>query len=168
MHGGVANNGLIILDLINREWLKGCYRPSSLVPAAHHWAYVLMSIDFMWDPWLSKWHSNMSALELLQCLSTNHPYTFIYRSYPMFRIDLTGQHIMKSSIWCLTSDLELGWLQCQVILIAFITDKSFNSVAFVIISLNLHKKNSVVWVLNRTIPTERPPLVGKVSANFSR
>jgi hypothetical protein len=26
--------------------------------------------------------------------------------------------------------------------------------------------NSVAWVLERTIPAERPPLVGEVSANF--
>jgi hypothetical protein len=26
--------------------------------------------------------------------------------------------------------------------------------------------NSVAWVSERTIPTERPPLVGEVSANF--
>jgi hypothetical protein len=29
------------------------------------------------------------------------------------------------------------------------------------------KKNSVALVRKRTIPTERPPLVGEVSANFS-
>jgi hypothetical protein len=28
--------------------------------------------------------------------------------------------------------------------------------------------NSMVWVGERTIPTERPPLVGEVSANFCR
>jgi hypothetical protein len=28
------------------------------------------------------------------------------------------------------------------------------------------KKNSVVWVRERTIPTERPPLAGEVRANF--
>jgi hypothetical protein len=28
------------------------------------------------------------------------------------------------------------------------------------------KKNSMVWVRERTIPTERPPLVGEVLANF--
>jgi hypothetical protein len=28
------------------------------------------------------------------------------------------------------------------------------------------KKNSMVWVRERTIPTERPPLVGEVIANF--
>jgi hypothetical protein len=32
----------------------------------------------------------------------------------------------------------------------------------------LTKLNSVVWVHERTIPTERPPLVGEVSANFCR
>jgi hypothetical protein len=32
-----------------------------------------------------------------------------------------------------------------------------------ILSLEL---NSVVWVRERTLPTERPPLVGEVSANF--
>jgi hypothetical protein len=30
------------------------------------------------------------------------------------------------------------------------------------------KLNSVVFVRKRTIPTERPPLVGEVSANFLR
>jgi hypothetical protein len=30
------------------------------------------------------------------------------------------------------------------------------------------KKNSMVWVRERTIPTERPPLVGEVIANFLR
>jgi hypothetical protein len=29
------------------------------------------------------------------------------------------------------------------------------------------KKNSMVWVRERTIPTERQPLVGEVTANFS-
>jgi hypothetical protein len=30
----------------------------------------------------------------------------------------------------------------------------------------IHKKNSVVSARKRTIPTERPPLVSEVSANF--
>jgi hypothetical protein len=30
----------------------------------------------------------------------------------------------------------------------------------------LKKKNSMVWVRERTIPTERPPLVGEVIANL--
>jgi hypothetical protein len=33
-------------------------------------------------------------------------------------------------------------------------------------SHNRKPKNSVVWVLVRTIPTERPPLVGEVSTKF--
>jgi hypothetical protein len=32
--------------------------------------------------------------------------------------------------------------------------------------LCLLKKNSMVWVRERTIPTEQPPLVGQVIANF--
>jgi hypothetical protein len=32
--------------------------------------------------------------------------------------------------------------------------------------LNYKKINSVTWVRKRTTPTERPPLVGEVSANF--
>jgi hypothetical protein len=32
----------------------------------------------------------------------------------------------------------------------------------------VHKLNSVVWVRERTIPTEWPPLVGEVIANFLR
>jgi hypothetical protein len=35
-------------------------------------------------------------------------------------------------------------------------------------SLNDAYKNSVALVRKRTIPTERPPLVGEVSANFGR
>jgi hypothetical protein len=31
---------------------------------------------------------------------------------------------------------------------------------------NIHKANSVAWVHEGTIPTERPPLVGEVNANF--
>jgi hypothetical protein len=31
---------------------------------------------------------------------------------------------------------------------------------------SLKTKNSVAWVRERTIQTERPPLVGEVSANF--
>jgi hypothetical protein len=32
--------------------------------------------------------------------------------------------------------------------------------------LDAVKKNSMIWVRERTIPTERPPLVGEVIANF--
>jgi hypothetical protein len=31
---------------------------------------------------------------------------------------------------------------------------------------NTIKKNSMIWVRERTIPTERPPLVGGVITNF--
>jgi hypothetical protein len=33
-------------------------------------------------------------------------------------------------------------------------------------STNKKQTNSIVWVSERTIPTERPPLVGEVIANF--
>jgi hypothetical protein len=36
----------------------------------------------------------------------------------------------------------------------------------IIIFINETKKNSVAWIRERTIPTERPPLVGEASANF--
>jgi hypothetical protein len=32
--------------------------------------------------------------------------------------------------------------------------------------LKTNKQNSMVWVRERTMPTERPPLVGEVIANF--
>jgi hypothetical protein len=35
-----------------------------------------------------------------------------------------------------------------------------------ILNTTKHKKNSMVSVRERTIPTERPPLVGEVVANF--
>jgi hypothetical protein len=48
--------------------------------------------------------------------------------------------------------------------------QGFNpAVPNLIIRLSLQppkKKNSMVWVQERTIPTERPPLVGEVIANF--
>jgi hypothetical protein len=34
--------------------------------------------------------------------------------------------------------------------------------------LKTKKLNSMVWVHERTIPTEQPPLVGEVIANFCR
>jgi hypothetical protein len=36
-----------------------------------------------------------------------------------------------------------------------------------LLNLLTTKKNSMAWVRELTIPTERPPLVGEVSANFS-
>jgi hypothetical protein len=33
-------------------------------------------------------------------------------------------------------------------------------------TVRMHKKNSLVLVRARTIPTELPPLIGEVSANF--
>ena len=39
------------------------------------------------------------------------------------------------------------------------------SLAFELVLVS-HKKNSVALVRKRTIPTERPPPVGEVSANF--
>jgi hypothetical protein len=40
-------------------------------------------------------------------------------------------------------------------------------VAFILLLYSKLTKNSVAWVRKRTIPTERPPLVGEISANFS-
>jgi hypothetical protein len=34
------------------------------------------------------------------------------------------------------------------------------------VSVHRKKKNSMVWVREQTIPTERPPLVGEAFANF--
>jgi hypothetical protein len=34
-------------------------------------------------------------------------------------------------------------------------------------ALQIHKKNSGALIRQRTIPTERPPLVSEISANFS-
>jgi hypothetical protein len=33
-------------------------------------------------------------------------------------------------------------------------------------TIRIPSKNSVAWVRERTIPTERPPLIGEVNANF--
>ena len=43
--------------------------------------------------------------------------------------------------------------------------KSFNNL-FVTVADKISKLNSVALVRERTIPTERPPPVGEVSANF--
>jgi hypothetical protein len=42
-----------------------------------------------------------------------------------------------------------------------------NGTVFVVTDYNKNKTNSVALVRKRTIPTERPPLVREVSANFS-
>jgi hypothetical protein len=48
----------------------------------------------------------------------------------------------------------------------------FLEINFNLLTCNGHHKqtkkkaNSMVWVRERTIPTERPPLVGEVIANF--
>jgi hypothetical protein len=39
-------------------------------------------------------------------------------------------------------------------------------VVFISLSSNMPSKSSVAWVRERSIPTERPPLVGELSANF--
>jgi hypothetical protein len=44
---------------------------------------------------------------------------------------------------------------------------SFNAIHN-ILWIQTNKTNSVVLVRKRTIPTERPPLIGKVSADFCR
>jgi hypothetical protein len=53
-------------------------------------------------------------------------------------------------------------LSSSINLFTFRFDKLFQ----VQLSFLLPKKNSRVWVRERTIPTERPPLVGEVIANF--
>jgi hypothetical protein len=45
------------------------------------------------------------------------------------------------------------------------TDSQFE-ILFFPYAMNCYIKNSVAWVRERIIPTERPPLVGEVSANF--
>jgi hypothetical protein len=42
-----------------------------------------------------------------------------------------------------------------------------NSVTFINLGSKEYKTNSMALVRKQTIPTERPPLVGEVSANFS-
>jgi hypothetical protein len=46
------------------------------------------------------------------------------------------------------------------------TLRQMNQVYTTTCSFSQLKKNSMVWVCKRTTPTERPPVVGEVIANF--
>jgi hypothetical protein len=48
----------------------------------------------------------------------------------------------------------------------FLNQSSWTFWPEMIHKLRAKKLNSMVWVSERTIPTERPPLVGEVIANF--
>jgi hypothetical protein len=55
------------------------------------------------------------------------------------------------------SKFQACWLLCQLNTCKLETGYCFGYIK---------KKNSMVWVRERTIPIERPPLVGEVIANF--
>jgi hypothetical protein len=62
---------------------------------------------------------------------------------------------MPSDLWNL--------YECNVIVLTFLHVLHLVSIKVKVENLIL---NSVAWVRERNIPTERPPLVGEVSANF--
>jgi hypothetical protein len=67
------------------------------------------------------------------------------------------------------SKRELSALYCHIKLLKADSSVRFdrrNSQTQLLIYWRLSPKNSVALVRERTIPTERPPPVGEVSANF--
>jgi hypothetical protein len=70
---------------------------------------------------------------------------------------LTNESYDFQNYWaseCCTTSTELFWLYLYVRCGPGVYPKK--------------KLNSMVWVRERTIPTERPPLVGEVIANFCK
>jgi hypothetical protein len=77
------------------------------------------------------------------------------------------QAVITVSMWVHHSILLwTNSIRC-IISLTFLPQGSVSalSVKFICNTVN-KKKNSMVWVRERTIPTERPPLVGEVIANF--
>jgi hypothetical protein len=76
------------------------------------------------------------------------------------RISVTGWSDPLSSKaeedWRTLGELTVRFRICRKVQIS----QSYNNKS------KSHLKNSVAWVRERTIPTELPPLVGEVSANF--
>jgi hypothetical protein len=79
------------------------------------------------------------------------------------------QHCSHAKCWC---GSNISSVQCDILKI-FITDllevySLHHCNLFTNMEINKQAKqtNSMVWVLERTILTEWPPLVGEVSANF--
>jgi hypothetical protein len=63
--------------------------------------------------------------------------------------------------------LTLGKLYNFIeICVRYFDNSIMRNCEFVLYSLTRTEKNSVALVRERTVPTERPPLVGEVSANF--
>jgi hypothetical protein len=69
--------------------------------------------------------------------------------------------LLSTSLFCsvhIYFQVSLLYLSVWLILLGFVRFEH----------LKAKKKTSMVWVRERTIPTERPPLVGNVIANFLR
>jgi hypothetical protein len=107
--------------------------------------------------WLSKDHT---VAHLRTCALHYHRRA-ILKSYT----DLTCSNSSKLVVGLVIRNIELWDIGVKIIY-SKITQvwvrRSHNEVKV------LEKKNSMVWVRERTIPTERPPLVGEVIANFLR
>jgi hypothetical protein len=82
--------------------------------------------------------------------------------------------LKHDSYQCWRIGLDSSWISAPKN--SFITERCYRALLYPpslpntqfadCISMYLKKKNSVVWVRERTIPTECPPLVREVSANF--
>jgi hypothetical protein len=57
-------------------------------------------------------------------------------------------------------------MEILLIILIYILHLSFKLILFVIYLLTYLVTHSMALVRKRTIPTDRPPLVGEVSANF--
>jgi hypothetical protein len=84
--------------------------------------------------------------------------------------EITTTHFVLNEI-LVSSLVQQTWIITQWIRICYISIHCIHIdiPAFPIshkLSVNLYKIHSMVWVRERTIPIERPPLVGELFANF--
>jgi hypothetical protein len=89
-------------------------------------------------------------------------------------VSLVTTRGMDISMWllciciflCVVGGFAKGWMPIQAVLpTVYKIKKLWKTTKAQQRALGL-KRNSMVWVRKRTIPIERPPLVGEVSANF--
>jgi hypothetical protein len=92
--------------------------------------------------------------------------------YHCHKMGVGHEHAMKSDICTIHADQHMIPLNHQILSRSSVGDLQSDCECHCFTLLHclypqLIKKNFMVWALKQTIPTERPPLVGEVSANFS-
>jgi hypothetical protein len=121
-----------------------------------------------WPGTVAPWNKSWRTLPLLfmdysrlegKKEASNALHTESHRIWIMYEILIATRNSWKRyhSFRCILGTLAADHKR---LLQSLIQETSVRSIR------SMHKKNSVVWVRERTIPTERPPLVGEVTVNF--